>query len=284
MIVYLFIGVAIISDVFMDSIEVITSQTRTIITEDDEGHKIIRKAPVWNPTMANLTLMALGSSAPEIILNIYETLITFGETPGELGASTIVGSAAFNFFVISGLSIYAVSEANDERDEDELKEDGTPLGVKKIYDMGVFTITCTCSMLAYIWAFYCLLDYEVTPLEAGLTLGFMAVLLIAAYSADKYKQRTVSKQQSLQLGDEPSMKSVKDPQNSTRYSPLEFYQLLLPMQMGQPIRAEELDKAKEMKEFLKNEFGTDKIQHIDEDELKKKIQGDSIIDRLKYRK
>ena len=39
-----------------------------------------------------------------------------------------------------------------------------------------------------------------------------------------------------------------------------------------------------MKEFLKNEFGTDKIQHINEDELKKRIQGESIIDRLKYRK
>ena len=80
------------------------------------------------------------------------------------------------------------------------------------------------------------------------------------------------------------MKSVKNPQNSTRYSPLEFYQLLLPMQMGQAIREEELEKAKEMKEFLKTEFGTDKIQNINEDELKKKIQGESIIDRLKYRK
>ena len=60
--------------------------------------------------------MALGSSAPEIILNIYETIITLGKTPGELGASTIVGSAAFNFLVISGVSIYAVHEGNDDRD------------------------------------------------------------------------------------------------------------------------------------------------------------------------
>ena len=59
----------------------------------------MKKTLVWNPTLANLTLMALGSSAPEIILNIYETLITLGGTPGELGASTIVGSAAFNFLV-----------------------------------------------------------------------------------------------------------------------------------------------------------------------------------------
>ena len=77
----------------------------------------MKKTLIWNPTLANLTLMALGSSAPEIILNIYETFITLGSTPGELGASTIVGSAAFNFLVISGVSIYAVNESNDDRDE-----------------------------------------------------------------------------------------------------------------------------------------------------------------------
>ena len=202
MICYLFIGVAIISDVFMESIEVITSQTKTIELKNADGEKFIRKAPIWNPTLANLTLMALGSSAPEIILNIYETLITFGETPGELGASTIVGSAAFNFFVISGISIYSVSDDNDERTEEELEEDETPLGVKKIYDMGVFTITCTASMLAYIWSFYCLIDYEVTMVEAWLTLSFMAILLILAYSADKYNERQQKKKKAAKQGSE----------------------------------------------------------------------------------
>ena len=61
--------------------------------------------------------------------------------------------------------------------------------MKKIYDMGVFTITCTFSVLAYIWVFYCLKDYEVDIVEACLTLGFMFVLLIAAYTADKLNQK-----------------------------------------------------------------------------------------------
>lgn len=52
--------------------------------------------------------MALGSSAPEILLSIIETVSTLGQAPGRLGASTIVGSAAFNFLVISGVSIAAV--------------------------------------------------------------------------------------------------------------------------------------------------------------------------------
>ena len=40
----------------------------------------------------------------------------------------------------------------------------------------------------------------------------------------------------------------------------------------------------EMKAFLAAEFGHDKIQHIDEDELKIKINGEGLLDRLKYRK
>ena len=34
-----------------------------------------------------------------------------------------------------------------------MKHDGTPHGVKKIDDLGVFSITATWSVLAYIWLF-----------------------------------------------------------------------------------------------------------------------------------
>ena len=62
----------------------------------------------WNPTIANLTLMALGSSAPEIILSVADTMGTLGEIPSELGPQAIVGSAAFNLLVISAVSIVSV--------------------------------------------------------------------------------------------------------------------------------------------------------------------------------
>lgn len=52
--------------------------------------------------------------------------------PGELGPSTIVGSAAFNLLLISAVSIYAVNIETDDRDEDEIKEDCTEKGIKKI--------------------------------------------------------------------------------------------------------------------------------------------------------
>ena len=61
-----FLGVAIIADVFMCSIEKITSKTRRLKIADDtaEGGVAVIEVKVWNNTVANLTLMALGSSAP----------------------------------------------------------------------------------------------------------------------------------------------------------------------------------------------------------------------------
>jgi solute carrier family 8 (sodium/calcium exchanger) len=99
--------------------------------------------------------MALGSSAPEILLAVLETLSTLNKCPGELGASTIVGSAAFNLLVISALSILAVTEENDN---DPRRDESVPLGVKKINDMGVFSLSSAFSIWAYLWLWLVLMD------------------------------------------------------------------------------------------------------------------------------
>jgi solute carrier family 8 (sodium/calcium exchanger) len=116
----------------MDSITVITAATKIIKLKDLHGNLIEKEVHVWNGTVANLTLMALGSSAPEIMLNVLETTMTLGQKPGELGASTIVGSAAFNLLIISAVSIMSVTEESDSRTDEEIFEDGTGKGVKKI--------------------------------------------------------------------------------------------------------------------------------------------------------
>lgn len=110
---WLFLGISIISDIFMDGIGVITSTTTTVMVTDSLGYRVPKKINLWNPTVANLTLMALGSSAPEILLSVIETSQKLGSTPGELGPSTIVGSAAFNLLLISAVSIYFVGVDND---------------------------------------------------------------------------------------------------------------------------------------------------------------------------
>jgi solute carrier family 8 (sodium/calcium exchanger) len=62
---------------------------------------------VWNDTVANLTLMALGSSAPEILLSIIEVILNEFKA-FELGPGTIVGSAAFNLLVIVGMCVISI--------------------------------------------------------------------------------------------------------------------------------------------------------------------------------
>jgi len=106
--VWLFMGITILADIFMEAIEEITSKANIVMVPDSDGNLIEIEKQVWNPTIANLTLMALGSSAPEIILSTADTMQTLGELPSELGPQAIVGSAAFNLLVISAVSILAV--------------------------------------------------------------------------------------------------------------------------------------------------------------------------------
>lgn len=90
--IYLFIGVSIVSDRFMAAIEVITSKEKEVKLKTANGETQIVIVRVWNETVANLTLMALGSSAPEILLSVIEMFAKNFEA-GDLGPGTIVGSA-----------------------------------------------------------------------------------------------------------------------------------------------------------------------------------------------
>ena len=100
---WFFLGVGIIADIFMTAIEVITSKELAVKLPDGS----ITKVRVWNATVANLTLMALGSSAPEILLAVIE-IVGNDFVSGDLGPSTIVGSAAFNLFVIIAVCVTAL--------------------------------------------------------------------------------------------------------------------------------------------------------------------------------
>jgi len=169
---FLFLGISVVADIFMEAIEVITSSTRKVEITDAYGNTHTIDDPVWNPTIANLTLLSLGSSAPEILLSVIEQMKTLGEPAAVLGTASIVGAGAFNLLVISGISIVSVDEP------------------KKIYDVGVYACTATFSLLAYFWMFVVLSINTpglVTSNEAYLTLGFMVVLVTIAFSLDKFQ-------------------------------------------------------------------------------------------------
>lgn len=171
--VWCFLGVAIVADIFMCSIEKITSHVRTIkvaSNDNESGYEEI-EVKVWNDTVANLTLMALGSSAPEILLACIE-IIGKGFVAGELGPGTIVGSAAFNLFCITGLCVAI------------LPKDET----RRIEGMKVFVLTSLFSLFAYIWMVIVLVTITPNKIdlwEAILTLAFFPIMVVLAYCIDQ---------------------------------------------------------------------------------------------------
>ncbi len=193
--------------------------------------------------------MALGSSAPEILLSVIETITNLGSCPGELGASTIVGSAAFNLLVISGVSILAVNEKNDN---DPDRDESLPKGIKKINDMGVFSITATSSLFAYIWLYLCLRDQNVQMLEAILTFLFFFALIIMAFLADKYKASKEHEQKLLNGEKDDDDKPVIE------FQALEIYRELINEKKGEASKdPTEVLKREKMKSFLREALKTD---------------------------
>lgn len=186
MLFYLFLGISIVSDIFMEGIEHITSAKKEIYVTDELGYKVKKQVDVWNPTMANLTLMALGSSAPEILLSTMGAVTTLGQPGDTLGPSSIVGSASYNLLIVSAVSIMSITPEQDDRPG---RDDTVPLGVKKINDLGVFAVTSLSSVWAYVWMFMVLEDYQVTVTEAVITFSFFIIMVLLALIADKINSR-----------------------------------------------------------------------------------------------
>uniref|UniRef100_A0A7N6F705 Calx-beta domain-containing protein n=1 Tax=Anabas testudineus TaxID=64144 RepID=A0A7N6F705_ANATE len=197
---YMFLGVSIIADRFMASIEVITSQEKEITIKKPNGETTTTTVRIWNETVSNLTLMALGSSAPEILLSIIE-IIGHGFDAGTLGPSTIVGSAAFNMFVIIGICVYVVPDGE----------------TRKVKHLRVFFVTATWSIFAYIWLYLILSVISpgvVQVWEGLLTFLFFPICVVFAWVADRrllfykyvYKRYRTGKQRGMIIeteGDRP---------------------------------------------------------------------------------
>uniref|UniRef100_A0A158P9X3 Sodium/calcium exchanger 1 n=1 Tax=Angiostrongylus cantonensis TaxID=6313 RepID=A0A158P9X3_ANGCA len=136
---------------FMAAIEVITSQEREVKMRKITGEPYTILIRIWNETVSNLTLMALG----------------------ELGPSTIVGSAAFNLFVIIACCIFVIPSGQ----------------VRRIQHEYVFWVTVVWSTFAYMWLYLILCVFspnEVEVWEGLLTFIFFPLTVSSAYVADSY--------------------------------------------------------------------------------------------------
>mmetsp|Transcript_60154 Transcript_60154/g.196481 ORF Transcript_60154/g.196481 Transcript_60154/m.196481 type:complete len:753 (-) Transcript_60154:111-2369(-) len=165
--IYCFVGVAIIADLFMAAIEKVTSRRK----KEQRGDGRMQTLNVWNETVATLTLMALGSSAPEIflsIVDIFKNKFKFGQ----LGPATIVGSASFNLLVIVSVCIATIP--SDE--------------VRMIRNVPAFAITAISSLLAYVWMAITLVGNTagvVDLWEALVTFLLFPVLVYVSYKVDR---------------------------------------------------------------------------------------------------
>mmetsp|Transcript_124833 Transcript_124833/g.216332 ORF Transcript_124833/g.216332 Transcript_124833/m.216332 type:complete len:1112 (-) Transcript_124833:138-3473(-) len=167
--IYFFLGVSIVADTFMGAIEAVTSRKKQVRLKN--GRLITLR--VWNDTVANLTLMALGSSAPEILLSVIE-LLKNSMFSGELGPSTIVGSAAFNLLVIVALCVVVIPSPE----------------IRAVKELSVFYVTLVFSLFAYLWLVIIL--NVITPdivecWEAVLTFLCFPVLVWISWLADTGK-------------------------------------------------------------------------------------------------
>lgn len=200
---YFFVGIAIASDIFMNSIEAMTSKEREVVKWDKANNEMIRfNVRIWNETVANLTLMALGSSAPEIMLATIEACIRLGEPRAvlkdSLGTFTIIGSAAFNLLIITSVCISSVPNNS----------------VKRIREFGVFLLTSAWSMWAYIWMLLVvryITPGVIDPWEAWVTIAYMPLFVFLAYCQDNGWWCTCTKESP----DEDSASAYEDIKSKT---------------------------------------------------------------------
>lgn len=65
---------------------------------------------------------------------------------------------------------------------------------------------------------------------------------------------------------------------------VDFYEKLIPVEQGQKVDKKDEELTQEMRDFLKVNFNTTRISEVDKDELKQKLGGEHLVERIGYRR
>ena len=170
---YLFVGMYLLTEILLDAVTRITARREQIAVE--EGKHLYIEDHVWSTNIANITLLSVATSSPQLFLCWISTFAVMDKTPDKLGPMVIVGSASFQLVVASAVSVLAATK------------------VKKIFNLCAFLTTAGFATLAYIWLFMVL--QVLTPgkidlSEAVLTLLGYPALIMFVWFSDKVTENT----------------------------------------------------------------------------------------------
>jgi solute carrier family 8 (sodium/calcium exchanger) len=195
LLIWFFLGIAMLTDTFMSSIEAITCAKQTIrIHSKKKKNKIKKKeVKVWNETVATLLL---GANCPVIMIGIVE-IVGNDFQAGFINPGTVLGSSAFNLLFISAICISLVPNFDS----------------KRVRQVDVFGVAIFFSLWAFIWAILVVMvvspDY-VDLWEAILTLIMFPVFILIAFIVDKayFKNKTAIEKWALRDYGKISLKEV----------------------------------------------------------------------------